>query len=73
MSLSFIELWVLLGSHEASLALLNMLGDLAASYKNTHGILKTDIWAYLRFYELTGKHKADKTHAVCAPTSKTRA
>lgn len=27
--------------------------------------MKADIWAHFGFYEITGKHELDKTHAVC--------
>lgn len=33
--------------------------------KNAPSILKVDIQAHFGFYEITGKHKLDKTHAVC--------
>lgn len=33
--------------------------------KNAPSILKADIWAHFGFYEITGKHELDKTHAVC--------
>ena len=32
--------------------------------KNAPNILKADLWAHFRFYELVGKHKLDKTSAV---------
>lgn len=49
-----------------------MLGDLAERgrdlqrvTKTSTSTLKADIWAHFGFYELTGKHELDKTHAVC--------
>lgn len=33
--------------------------------KNAPSFLKADIWAHFGFYEVTGKHELDKTHAVC--------
>ncbi|XP_053569082.1 zinc finger BED domain-containing protein 4-like [Bombina bombina] len=33
--------------------------------KNAPSILKASIWAHFGFYEHTGKHELDKTHAVC--------